>query len=161
MTRYFEDIDREREVLKELLVDIQNKRLIEGMMKLSKTDSLLLNYTYDGQIKPYLRELPFYEARVIFLLRARMFPTKTNFPKRWSVSSLCTFCCKVETDERLFHCCGYVDIHKGGTDYQTFIKLDCDMEKLSHEAKILLQIHERLLRINEDSTLNGGGGKDV
>ena len=155
---YFNDINTERKVLKGLLVDIQNKRLIEGMMKLSKTDSLLMNYNYNGQIKPYLRELPFHESRMIFLLRTRMFPTKTNFPNRWSVSSLCTFCCEVETDEHLFHCCGYEDIHKGESDYKTFFQLDCGMEKLSHEAKVLLQIHERLLRTNEDSMLNGSGG---
>ena len=156
---YFQDISNCRDDLKGLLVEIQSKRLIEGMLKLSKTDMLLSNYDYDGKMKRYLSELSFHEARIVFLLRTRMFPTKENFPKRWSDSSLCAFCCEVETDRHLFSCSGYLDLHECKLDYQTFIRLNCGMEELSLGAKVLLQIHDRLLRTNEDSSLNGRESK--
>ena len=46
----------------------------------SKCDSVLLNdFNFDGKPKSYLVELPINEARVIFMLRYRMIPTKINF----------------------------------------------------------------------------------
>ena len=125
------------------------------MMKASKTDSLLLNFDYDGKMKSYLLKLPFHEARIIFLLRARMFPTRTNFPQRWSSSNLYVFCCGLDTDEHLFQCCGYMDLHEEMVDYNMFIKLSCDMDTLSVGAKILIRLHDRLLCANKDSDING------
>ena len=93
--------------------------------------------------------LPFHEARIIFLLRSRMLPTKVNFPSRWSTSLLCNFCCKKETDEHLFWCCGYIDLHKGEMDHGTFMKLDCTMNELSQAARTLIKMHDRLLQSNE------------
>ena len=124
----------ERKVVKDMLVDVQRRRLVEDMMKGSKTDAMLLNFSFDGKTKVYLMHLPFPEARIIFLFRSRMFPTKSNFPKRWSQSKLCTFCCEVETDEHLFMCCGYVDIHRHLWRHDTFMKLECDIEYLSAGA---------------------------
>ena len=80
----------QRKLLKSMLVKVQRQRLLDDMMKASKTDSML-NFSYDGYMKKYLIQLPFQEARMVFMLRARMFPTKSNFPKRWSQSNLCTF----------------------------------------------------------------------
>ena len=120
------------------------------MLKASKTNSMMRNFCYDGDMKPYLVKLPFHEARMIFLLRSRMFPSKCNFPGRWSQSKLCTFCCDIETDEHLFNCCGYMDLHKYEVKHEWFLSLDGDMQKLSSGAKILIKIYERLLQINED-----------
>ena len=79
---YFDEINDERKEIKKMLIEIQYKRLIEIMMKGSKTDALLLNFSYDGCIKDYLLKLPFHEGRIIFMLQSRMFPTKLNFPSR-------------------------------------------------------------------------------
>ena len=58
------------------------------MLLESKSDRLLLhNFNFDGQPKRYLVELSFVEARVIFMLRCRMFPTKNNF--QYFYFSLC------------------------------------------------------------------------
>ena len=59
----------------------------------------------------------------------------------------------------LFSCPGYLDLLEGKLDYQTFIRLNCGMEELSLGAKVLLRMHDRLLRINEDSSLNGRESK--
>ena len=85
-----------------------------------------------------------------------MFPTKCNFPNRWSVSKLCGFCLRLDTDEHLFHCCGYMDIHQNKLDHKIFWSVDSDMEELQVGAQILLKIHERLLVINEDGDINSG-----
>ena len=147
---FFTEITDERKAMKEMLVKVQKERLLVGMMKGSKTDALLLNFSYDGKAKNYLLKLPFHEARMIFLLRSRMLPTKVNFPSRWSLSLLCNYCCQKETDEHLFWCCGYFDLHKGELDHATFINLDCDMDKLREAAGTLIKIHDRLLQSNED-----------
>ena len=47
-----------RKFLKEKVVDLQREELVKGMMLASKTDSLLLNFDYDGKMKSYLRDLP-------------------------------------------------------------------------------------------------------
>ena len=96
------------------------------MLKASKTDAMLMNFNYDGKMKPYLLKLPFYEARIIFMLRTRMFPTRTNFPLRWSSSNLCVYCCSLDTDEHLFQCCGYSDVHEDNIDHCMFMKLSSE-----------------------------------
>ena len=144
----------EREVIKKMIVETQKKRLMERMMKSSKTDGMLMNFSFDGRTKEYLVRLSFYEARIIFMLRSRMFPTKCNFPGRWSKSNLCTFCLKKETDEHLFSCPGYRDIHLNKWTHELFMKLDSDINVLSDGAKILLAMYERLVEINEDEDVN-------
>ena len=138
------------------LVKIQRNRLVEEMLKLSKADTLLLNFSYNGKMQDYLLQLPFHEAKMIFLIRSRMFPTKANFPGRWSTSNLCPFCCEVENDEHLFRCCGYMDLHSGSLQYRKIATLQYEMDELRDIAKILLKIHDRLILMNEDNSINKG-----
>ena len=129
--------------------------MIERMSMSSNTDHLLLSFSFDGRMKTYLFELPFEEARVIFMYRCRMFPTQTNFPNRWSDSLLCRLCRKLDTDEHLFSCCGYADIVAGsGATFESIYRIeDSSMEELSGTAKVLLQILKRLEVVNEDEDL--------
>ena len=141
--------------MKKKLVEMQKKRLIKGILTSSKCDGFITNFTFDGVMKRYLNELVFSEARIIFMYRARMFPTKSNFKERWSSSILCVYCCNVESDEHLFTCCGYVDIIRGKLNHSSLMKLDGDAQILSEYAKILLQVHDRLMIGREDKELNG------
>ena len=144
----------ERKAMKDRLVGVQKDRLTAAMMCGSKTDAMLLNFSYDGHMKKYFTQLSFRESRIVFMLRARMFPTKSNFPNRWSQSKLCVFCCCLDTDEHLFHCCGYMDLHNYELSHEMFLRLDGEPEVLSYGAKILIQIHDRLVQINEDEEIN-------
>ena len=56
----------------------------------------------------------------------------------------------METDEHLFMCCGFMDIHRNKWNYDLFMTLECEMEILSEGATVLLAMHERLLEVNED-----------
>ena len=158
---FFDKISNERETIKDILIKIQHNRLVEEMLKLTKTDAMLLNFDYNGKMKDYLLKLPFHEAKMIFLIRTRMFPTKANFPGRWSKSDMCPFCCGIESDEHLFKCCGYMDLHEGQVEYRDFIKLDCSMEKLKNGARKLMKIYDRLNMVNEDKLFKiGDDGAD-
>ena len=150
-----DNVSDKRKHLKKLIVNIQRTRVVEEMLVVSKTDRMLMNVNYDGQMKGYLLKLPFEEARIIFLWRCRMFPTKCNYPNRWSTSKLCNFCCMMDTDEHLLSCCGFMDIHQYQINGLLFMNVNGDMNELSFGAKILLKIHERLLLINEDKDING------
>ena len=143
-----------RKELKKMIIDVQRERLLQQMMSASKTDSMLLNFSFDGFPKEYIKKLSFKEAQIVFKLRARMFPTKCNFAKRWSMSNLCSFCLDVETDEHLFGCPGYQDVHRNEWSHEIFMTLDCSMECLSEGAKILIEIHDRLLEVNEDKDID-------
>ena len=144
----------QREVLKKIVVEHQKKVLLESMMVASKTDAILINFTFDGKMKKYLQELPFIEGRIIFMFRCRMFPTRVNFPERWTSELKCIFCSCMDTDEHLFSCVGYLDIMKEQQiDPNIFYTLDVPMSELSRGAKILLMIHERLERFQEDSDM--------
>ena len=117
------------------------------MMKESKCDRLLLNnFQFDGKVKKYLVELPFEEARVVFMLRVRMFPTKGNFKGRWG-SDECAYCGCQETDIHLFTCPGYSDL-LDDVDFAMFTTLNASNEKLSAGAKKLIQVLERLKIFN-------------
>ena len=144
-----------RKTMKAILLKLQEKILIERMSMSSKTDHLLLSFSFNGRMKRYLLELPFEEARVLFMYRCRMFPTQTNFPNRWSDSLLCRLCRKLDTDEHLFSCCGYADIVVGsGATFESVYRIeDSSMEELSVTAKVLLQILKRLEVVNEDKDL--------
>ena len=125
---------------------IQKERLVERMFTESKSDRLLLNnFQFDGKAKNYLIELPFEEARVVFMLRSRMFPTKENFKGRWGVE--CEYCKAVESDVHLFSCTGYKDL-LDGVDFDTFMKLDRSAEDLLAGARQLLKVKERLEMFN-------------
>ena len=143
-----------RDDLKTRIVEIQRKRLLKAMCISSKCDRMLLNFDFDGKMKRYLKVLPFKEAQIIFLYRARMFPTKDNFKGRWSTSCLCAYCCNTETDEHLFQCCGYMDIVDGAVDHISLMKLNAKDDKLKVYAEVLLRVSARLLASREDKELN-------
>ena len=79
-----------------------------------------------------------------------MFPTKCNFPNRWSRSKLYNFCCQLDTDQHLLNCCGYMDIHEYRVHYGVFLRVDSDVNDLRLGAQILLKIYDRLLLINNE-----------
>ena len=98
-----------RMLLKQKVVEMQGKRLQKQMVSQSKTDRLLLSsFAFHGKRQKYL-DLPFHQARIIFMVRCRMLLTKDNFPGRWE-GSLCNVCGCVDTDEHLFRCPGFTDI---------------------------------------------------
>ena len=132
------------------------------MAQASKPARILLNFSFDGQIKNYLTVLPFQEARIVFMFRARMFPTKVNFPNRWTSSSLCAYCCSLDTDEHVFQCCGYQDLCESSVTCEMFYTLDCSIEDLSVGANVLLKIYERMNEMQEDTDINcdGSGSSD-
>ena len=135
-----------RTLLKTKIIQIQSKRLVERMLKESKTDQLLLNgFHFDGKVKKYLVELPFNEARAVFMLRSRMFPTKNNFKGRWG--SECVYCGNVESDIHLFSCAGYNDL-LGDVKMDLFFSLEATMDELFDGAQKLLKVIERLERFN-------------
>ena len=128
--------------LKKKIIVMQKERLVQKMMTESKADRILLNgFNFDGKIKLYLSELPFEEARVIFMLRSRMLPTKENFRGRWG--NECKFCSSTESDMHLFSCGGYMDLLEG-IKFDLFMTLDGTLEDLSVGAKQLLKVKERL-----------------
>ena len=107
-------------------------------------------------MKDYLLKMPYEEARIISMWRSKMFPPKCNFPNRWSSSKLCEFCLRLDTDEHLLKCCGYMDLHQNKLNNQMFWTNvnDKDMEELRSGARILQKIHERLLVINEERNVH-------
>ena len=142
-----------RDYLQKIVFQIQKKSLLESMSVASKTDGMFLHFNYDGNMKTYLLKLPFEEARMILMFRARMFPTRTNYPHRWSNTDECTFCCKLDTDQHIFTCCGYEDLMRSSVSYKMFMTLDCSMEELSIGANVLMTIYERIKIVQEDTDL--------
>ena len=135
-----------REMLKSKIIQIQKERLVGQMLKESKTDQLLLHgFHFDGKVKKYLLELPFHEARAIFMLRTRMLPTKGNFKGRWGTE--CTYCGNFESDIHLFSCVGYNDL-LGNVDMEMFLTLDATTDELLAGAQKLLLVIERLELFN-------------
>ena len=135
-----------RETLKSKIIKIQNDRLVVKMLSESKSDRLLLhNFDFNGKVKKYLLELPFDEARAVFMLRTRMFPTKDNFKGRWGLE--CAYCGNKESDPHLFSCAGYSDL-LGGVNMDLFMTLDCPFDELLCGAKKLLKVIERLELFN-------------
>ncbi len=132
-----------RKMCKKKLVLIQEERLLQLMMAASKTDELLLNnFAFDGSLKEYLRLLPFQQARVIFMVRSRMFPVKENFKGRWD-SQVCHFCHHLENVKHLFACPGYYDLLHG-FKYDDLITLKLNIDQISEFADRLLLAKDRL-----------------
>ena len=147
-------VDNKRKFMKAKVVGYEYEMLIKSMMKGSKTDALVMNYKYDGKMKTYLHDLPFKQSRIIFIFRSRMFPTRVNFPKRWSASLNCIYCDRLDTDEHLFECWGYVDILDGvSIDYRMFYHLNVNMELLGCGASTLERMFERLSDAQKDKDL--------
>ena len=146
----------QRKMLKKVVVEHEKKILFESMMEGSKTDAMITNYLYSGKMLHYLSDLPFSEGRIIFMFRCRMFPTRVNFPERWTSDLKCVYCCCLDTDEHLFTCWGYVDITEGcNIDPSVFYGLEATMDVLSRGAQVLEKIHDRLLLAQNDSDLCG------
>ena len=144
-----------RETMKKIVVEYERSALLQSMLKGSKTDAMLFNFSFNGKMLGYLTELPFVKARIIFMFRARMFPTRVNFKERWSTSLNCVFCDKLDTDEHIFKCWGYMDLMGGmDIDHTIFYTLDVPENELSEAAEVLLKIHQRLEIVQNDAELS-------
>ena len=135
-----------REVLKKKVVKLQSVQLLSRMIIGSKMDRVLVKgFSYDGSMKKYLTELNFQEARAIFMSRYRMWPTKENFPGRWSGEN-CNICGRRDTDEHIFTCPGYTDLINEKFEYDVFWEQEClnDTMRLKAVAGSVIKIIERL-----------------
>ena len=101
--------------------------------------------SFDGKVKKYLLELPFNEARAVFMLRTRMLPTKDNFKGRWG--SECVYCGNLESDIHLFSCAGYSDLI-GDLKMELFFTQDASIDELFVGAQKLLRVIQRLELFN-------------
>ena len=130
-----------REFIKKKVVCIQTERTFASMCLASKSDLLLGNFNFESSPKKYLLELPFRLARIVFMFRCRMFPTKNNFKERWG--SECQYCNVEENDLHLFACPGYMDL-LSGIKYEWFVNFECSMAELAAGAEALLRVKDRL-----------------
>ena len=138
-------------LLKQKVVELQGQRLQKQMVSQSKTDRLLLSsFAFHGKRQKYL-DLPFNQARIIFMVRCRMLLTKDNFPGRWE-GSLCNVCGCVDTDEHLFRCPGFTDI-LSDVAYELFFSEEYDLEELACAAEKMVLVNERLKVIQEVSSI--------
>ena len=137
-----------RPILKEKLVSLQSERLMSQMLTQSKTDGLLMNsFNFSGRMKPYL-DLPFSQARIIFMVRCRMILVKENFPGRWD-GSLCNICRCRDTVEHLYSCPGFRDIVCGSVRHDIFFEDDVNLEELKTAADVMIKVNERLKMVQE------------
>ena len=144
-------VNNVREVLKRKVISMQAAELVKRMLLSSKMDNVLHSgHVYDGNMMKYLNELNFTEARAIFVSRYRMWPTKENFPGRWS-GTMCNICGSKDTDKHVFVCPGYSDILQGKFQFDVFWDENvlCDMGKLKDIAKTVLQLIERMENIQK------------
>ena len=68
-------------------------------------------------------------------------------------------CGKMDTDEHLFTCWGFVDITANGADevdHNMFYKLDAPLEELVKGAGVLQSIFERLSLAQDDKDMLAG-----
>ena len=145
---------KRRAFVKEKIVEYEKKKLFKSMMLGSKTDIMLANYCYDGKMKTYLADLPFLEGRIIFMFRCRMFPTRVNFPERWTSDLNCVYCGNLDTDEHLFTCWGFLDICQDvNIDHNMFYKLDVSLDALRSASQVLIKMYDRLLNAQNDKDL--------
>ena len=138
-----------RKTLKKKVVQIQEKELYKRMMLSSKMDGILINgFQFTGKPMKYLSELEFEEARVVFMVRYRMLPTKSNFPGRWP-GVTCNICGFDDTDAHLFHCPGYQDLVPENVTFDMFWDNEAlnDTERLRCAAGAVLGIVDRLEEI--------------
>ena len=141
------EVNDVRKVLKKKVVTIQARELLKRMVISSKTDRVLLGgFEYTGTMMKYLSELRFCEARAIFMSRYRMWPTKVNFPGRWTGVE-CNVCGMVDSDEHILSCPGYKDI-MGNIQFDFGVFWDKevlgDIEKLKSLARIVMELIERM-----------------
>ena len=134
------------------MIEYEKDALMQSMLTGSKTDAILMNYVYNGKMMTYLHNLPFTEGRIIFVFRCWMFPTRVNFPERWTTNLNCIYCNRLDTDEHLFSCWGYIDIFWGVN--MDFTMFNVPMEVLSGGAMILNRIYERLSIAQNDRDMH-------
>lgn len=143
-----------RRCLKEKLIELQRNKLMKQLMLLSKADNLLLkSFCFDGKRKSYL-DLPFHLARVVFMVRCRMLPTKENFPGRWS-GTTCTVCGRIDSDEHLFTCPGFMDLLDETVPLELFFSVDVELVVLKCAAEKMLKVVERLHVLKERAMGDG------
>ena len=107
-----------REYMKKIVAKVQAQVLLKKMMLSSKTDKIILGgFSYDGSPKKYLSLLDFEDAKVIFMSRYRMWPTKSNFPGRWDGTN-CNICGYEDSDQHIFKCPGYKDVIDKNLSYE-------------------------------------------
>ena len=138
-----------RKYMKEKVVVMQGKQLLEVMLVSSKMDNVLLGgFKYDGKIKKYLQELEFDEARAVFMSRYRMMPSKMNFPGRWE-GTACDICGFDDTDVHVFSCPGYQDIQMENVTMDMFWNDETlnNIEVISKAAKVMVNIIRRMEEI--------------
>ena len=144
-----------RPYLKEKVIEIQRKQLLNQMILSSKMDKVLLQgFNFNGKVMKHLQELEFGEARAVFMTRYRMLPTKANFPGRWS-GKLCNACGFMDVDEHIFHCPGYKDIVAGKeVSLEMFWDPEIldDMSKLSEIGGVMKLVIERMEYIQSMKT---------
>ena len=137
-----------RNEMKKKVITYQKDELLKNMIQMTKPDGGTLNFNFNGNEVCYLK-LPLKKARIVLLLRSRMFLTKANFPGRWE-NGICDFCGGTENDFHLFACPRYMDITDGDLKYETFFNLEqVEWEVLDKGAEKLLKIHERLQTVKE------------
>jgi hypothetical protein len=110
---------------------------------------LLSGFKFDGTTKKYLVQLDFIHAKVIFMSRFRMWPTKSNFPGRWT-GSLCNICDREDTDEHIFSCPGYSDILAENQFHYKMLFDDHvldDMLQLKQMAEVIVLLVQRMEQI--------------
>ena len=143
-----------RAFVRGVVIGYEKRKLFKSMMMGSKTDIMLTNYCFNGRMMKYLTELPFPEGRIIFVFRCRMFPTRVNFPERWTSNMNCIYCGNLDTDEHLFTCWGFLDICRDeSVTCDMFYKLAAPLEDLSKGAQVLIKIYNRLLDAQNDKDL--------
>ena len=144
-----------RPYLKEKVIEIQKKQLLNQMVMSSKTDKVLLRgFDFNGKAMKYLQELEFGEARAVFMTRYRMLPTKANFPGRWE-GQLCNVCGFMDVDEHIFNCPGYKDlIADNNISLEMFWDPETldDINKLSQIASVMKLVIERMEYIQDMKT---------
>ena len=139
-----------RKYMKRKILKLQEHDLLNKAMICSKMDNVLLSgFSFDGTTKKYLVQLDFVHSKVIFMSRFRMWPTKRNFPGRWS-GILCNICGGEDTDEHIFSCPGYFDILVDKNIHYKMLfddKVLDDMLQLRHIAEVLTQVVQRIEEI--------------
>ena len=115
-----------------------------------KADHLLLHsFSFDGKRKRYL-DLPFHLARVVFMVRCRMLPTKENFPGRWN-GTCCNVCGNTDTEEHLFTCPGFADLLDDTVSLELFFSVE-ELDVLESAAEKMVKVVARLNVLQERSS---------
>ena len=94
-------VNNKREVVRGKNLDSEKVLLQQSMLMGSKTDQMLAKFQFNGKMLDYLKDLSFVEGRIVFMFRSRMFPTRVNYPNRWT-SLNCQYCSLRDTDKHLF-----------------------------------------------------------